>query len=936
MTMRTVLFTIITTAMGWQILTAQARWEATYLPGTWDDEAVSGMELPDGRFLFHFASVPLPGEDVQKRTMLLGPKGELLALDTAAQHLQSFTGPYFFPDTGHLARMLGYWVVLDTSRLFNVLIDSNLQHNWQGYVEVPYAGFTLMEGDSNFVVARDEDCGLKFYKGRLDGTVFWEKTVEETDLGNCAGYLATVSMIEVPGGYVASMIFRDFFPDTYYLFIVKISNDGEVLWKYRQQTDALRSPSLAWTGGSLFVLQNNQLRKLGGTGAELANFNLTGSTGSALSNGHLARQLGATSDGQLVLTGKTPYNATTKGNAFLLKLDTLGQVVWYADPGITTAPEEGQRIFPLADGGYLMTGKRYANNAENSPGDAYFVRTDGTGSSLTAQVRGRVFLDENANCLADPGEMGLPGIPLRLTWAGQPTYQMSEPDGSFTFDGREGNVTLELGGDNPYLKPCWASSVFLLSQFDTFSLDFPIKPTAICPLPKVSLASWPMVPCEANRYLLGYRNDGLDTLFDASLEGYFPTELIDLQPNTTFTSPTPGMLHFQLGNLPPGTNGQVEINFTVGCDVPLGQKTCAQARLLPSDYCTGNPAVLGDPPHFAEDCKNVVSAPLPTVEKLPTAGSQTKIGRDSTLSYLIHFQNNTSETVQQVVITDTLASAMLPLTVSLLNSSHPCTFEYGSGNAVRFVFDSINLPHSGQDSLGSRGFVQFEVGQKAGLSRNFEIKNRASVKMGTGLKVPTNQVVQKVDFPDYFFPFDTVICPGEKIFNFKVFSDSILYKTYLKPEFDSVLVAHVAVDGAWVVQHETVTAGSYFLGIPVTSDTVFKQVFPLPGDCDSTVVTFVGVVSGSIEEKQPEASIQLQPNPIADEAKLRVMLPKPEAVHCSAHSALGQIMWQFEGKNPWASGEHLLRLPVADWPSGVYFLVVQFPEKQEVIRFSKL
>ena len=924
MKMKRQLFTLLLMLLSLACLQAQIRWEAAYLDTTWNDLAVSGMEVSGNRLLYHFAAQGIAGEEFRKYTLLLGEKGEILALDTAAQNLQSVTGPYFFPLQGNMARMLGYWVVLDTARLFNVVIDDSLNHFWQGYVEVPYAGYTLMEGDSNVVVARDDHCGLKFYKAKLDGTVFWEKSYEETDLGNCAGYLETVSMIETgDGGYLAGMIFRDFFPDTYYLYVLKIDAGGELEWKFKRTTDVILTPSLAKTGGFAYVLQNNKLFKISASGDAVCEKNLASGNNSPLAAGHVVRSLAATGGSDLLLTGKTPFSNSHKGNVFLAKMDTSAQLVSYTDFGRNSVPEEGLKVSQLSDGGFLIIGKRYATTAAGSPGDAYFIRTDSTGNSASNVIRGRVFYDKNANCQADPGEPGLVGINLRVTGPGRPLYDRSDAAGEFSFLVREGVATIAMDETNPYLKPCWASSIFVAAQFDTFTINFPVKPTAFCPLLKVSIASPPLRSCQENYYQVAYRNDGTAPAEDVMIRVEMDAAFENILPELSFTEPVPGIYEFALGDLPEGSAGTFKIYFDLGCDVPAGTEHCISATISPHDYCTTDPVFLADPPHVATDCKTNTGTQVSVLRKSWKSGTENNIGRDSTLEYYIHFQNVTGNSVSKVVVLDTIFAHLLPLTTELVQSSHPCTFELLEGGVARFTFDNINLPDSLTNMQDSYGFVQFSVAQKPSLPRNIIITNKAWVSMDGTAAVPTNQLSQKVDFPDVYHVIDTTICRGDKIFGFRVFSDSVLQKILQLTNVDSIIVVHAKVEGSLTENYETVLPGTEFMGVVINQDMTVKEVYELANGCDSIVLTHFEVVSGSRETGELLAAVSLFPNPASDWLAVKILVPEAGEVSVSVYNALGQKTAMPLAESWQPAGELRLDVSLKGWPPGMYWVEVK-------------
>ncbi|MCB9344864.1 MAG: T9SS type A sorting domain-containing protein [Lewinellaceae bacterium] len=104
--------------------------------------------------------------------------------------------------------------------------------------------------------------------------------------------------------------------------------------------------------------------------------------------------------------------------------------------------------------------------------------------------------------------------------------------------------------------------------------------------------------------------------------------------------------------------------------------------------------------------------------------AQHYIDPQTDLNYLIRFRNDGADTVHQVIIRDTLSSALDPATVYPGTASHPYEFEvYGDG-IVQFTLENANLVPGGG---ASEGFVSFRVAQKPNLPCGTIIFNSAAI-----------------------------------------------------------------------------------------------------------------------------------------------------------------------------------------------------------------
>ena len=108
-------------------------------------------------------------------------------------------------------------------------------------------------------------------------------------------------------------------------------------------------------------------------------------------------------DGSLVLGGTLQYYTTLNQNAFLLKLDSLGNEIWYQEYGISSSYY--QSIYDVKvtkDGGFIF-GRRTDEPPVNGAEDAWLVKTDSLGNVEWEQQFGntannsviRILVNEN-------------------------------------------------------------------------------------------------------------------------------------------------------------------------------------------------------------------------------------------------------------------------------------------------------------------------------------------------------------------------------------------------------------------------------------------------------------------------------------------------------------------------------------------------------------
>ncbi len=118
------------------------------------------------------------------------------------------------------------------------------------------------------------------------------------------------------------------------------------------------------------------------------------------------------------------------------------------------------------------------------------------------------------------------------------------------------------------------------------------------------------------------------------------------------------------------------------------------------------------------------------------------------LEYTLFFVNSGTDSVDRVVIRDTLPSALDVSTLQLGAASHPYEYEVYDDGILRITFDSIFLEPGG--GATAEGFVQFRLSQKPDMPIGTIIENRAAVYFENVAPEQTNVVRHVVGCGDFF------------------------------------------------------------------------------------------------------------------------------------------------------------------------------------------
>jgi len=109
--------------------------------------------------------------------------------------------------------------------------------------------------------------------------------------------------------------------------------------------------------------------------------------------------------------------------------------------------------------------------------------------------------------------------------------------------------------------------------------------------------------------------------------------------------------------------------------------------------------------------------------------------------YTVRFQNTGNSQAINIFIVDTISSFLDLNTFKILGSSAEVEIEYLGGHVVKFRFDSINLPDSSSNEIGSQGYVIFQLMQKTNTPHGLVIDNMASIYFDFNPAIYTNTVL---------------------------------------------------------------------------------------------------------------------------------------------------------------------------------------------------
>ena len=130
---------------------------------------------------------------------------------------------------------------------------------------------------------------------------------------------------------------------------------------------------------------------------------------------------------------------------------------------------------------------------------------------------------------------------------------------------------------------------------------------------------------------------------------------------------------------------------------------------------------------------------------IPTGYKDARIiDRGVDLDYILHFQNEGTDTAFTVILRDDLDKSLDVNTLRAGASSHPYDWKISGTGLLEFTFNKINLTTKKQNEALSQGFVSFKIAQKKDLPLGTIIKNQADIYFDFNPAIKTNQVFHTI------------------------------------------------------------------------------------------------------------------------------------------------------------------------------------------------
>jgi hypothetical protein len=373
-------------------------------------------------------------------------------------------------------------------------------------------------------------------------------------------------------------------------------------------------------------------------------------------------------------------------------------------------------------------------------------------SSCYATVSGKIYQDNNGNCLQEAGEYPILNQLANMSRTLNTNYlfdgyNYTNMNGQFSMryvlpDNYLVNYYSDIAGRKTL---CPASGKYNLSiptsGVNYVNNDFAMVPSSL--FEDVTFAykycnpTTPPRPGFNYSYSVPYKNNGTlpSNGFIELVYGNLETFVTSF-PLPDYYDAVNKTLRFNYSNLMLGDINNITLTFNL-----------PKTTLLGSTYNHLLTAHIGGTDPTPEN--NIESIPFTVVgsfdpNDLRVFPDGLITEKDEELSYFIRFQNTGTYRAELVIIKDIIDQSLDITSISDITASHEFKFTVGENSKVQFAFENINLPDKKRDEPGSHGFVNFKIRKNKNLPLGTEIKNTANIYFDYNEAIITNTTVNTI------------------------------------------------------------------------------------------------------------------------------------------------------------------------------------------------
>jgi uncharacterized repeat protein (TIGR01451 family) len=347
-------------------------------------------------------------------------------------------------------------------------------------------------------------------------------------------------------------------------------------------------------------------------------------------------------------------------------------------------------------------------------------------------VSGTVYFDANKNGIQDNGEVGIPGITVKVV--GENKSVTTDDNGYYQTVLNIGNYTLQqIPGAN------WAQSLPALNatlavNVTQIGANYPnnnFADTAACLNPDlvVELNTTALRVGFENVYAVTYRNTGTVAATNTTLSVNFGQHIVPVSANLDWDSQSGNTYTWNIGTVAMGESFTIIVVDSVLTTATIGDNLTVTATI------SSNQAECNPSDNQVTDINPAVGAIDPNDI---TAYPGDYIRYDQEITYRIRFQNVGNSVANRVIVRSELPENLDIETLLRGQISHAAIFRIENERTMVWDFQNINLIDSIANEAESHGFIWFKIKPTSSIKSGDKIQNFATIFFDNAQPIITN------------------------------------------------------------------------------------------------------------------------------------------------------------------------------------------------------
>ncbi len=430
---------------------------------------------------------------------------------------------------------------------------------------------------------------------------------------------------------------------------------------------------------------------------------------------------------------------------WVLKLDTIGNIIWQKDLGGISS-DVGLSLHIGLDNSIVLGGYSRSpisgNKTEDPRGtiDYWILKME----SQNNRISGTAYIDLNSDNAKDTNEPVVRNRKIQETNSGH--FAFTDEYGQYSLyvsDSGNYNVTpfniLSYHIQNPLSHNISFNGINKTDSLNDFAFQsmgvFSDLAVKITPLNIFRSAR------QAN-YSVDYSNVGTTPL-NATLVFFPDQHLTFVSSSQNPVSINSDSINYNLGQLPPFAYGKIIISFILDPSLQIGTIINSYSVIEPfsgdddpsNNHSWWEVSVMGslDPNDIIVNRSKIYDYEIPT---------------SPWLDYIIRFQNTGNDTAFYVRVDNKIPENLELSEFEFVSSSHPVDLFYRTERSqMEFTFNNILLPDSNVNEPMSHGFVRYRIRTKNNLILGDTIQSFASIFFDSNAPVLTNTAMTRVVSP---------------------------------------------------------------------------------------------------------------------------------------------------------------------------------------------